>query len=81
MPSVLLLIGLGMGIKGVMNRYGIEDSDLELNTILEVLGNVGLVMIVLEAALDLKIEREKTGVITSYSIHYTKLYDPHLIPP
>ncbi len=62
-PSVLLLIGLGMGIKGVMNRYGIEDSDLELNTILEVLGNVGLVMIVLEAALDLKIEREKTGLI------------------
>lgn len=62
-PSVLLLIGLGMGIKGVMNSYGVEDDDLRLNVILEVLGNVGLVMIVLEAALDLKIEREKTGLI------------------
>lgn len=62
-PSVLLLIGLGMGINVIMNSYGIDDEDLKLNTILEVLGNVGLVMIVLEAALDLKIEREKTGLI------------------
>lgn len=62
-PSVLLLIGLGMGIKAAMNSYGIQDDDLELNIILEVLGNVGLVMIVLEAALDLKIEREKTSLI------------------
>lgn len=62
-PSVLLLIGLGMGIKGFMEAYGILDQDLRLDTTLEVLGNVGLVMIVLEAALDLKLEREKTGLI------------------
>lgn len=62
-PSVLLLIGLGMGIKAAMDAYGVLDKDLELDTLLEVLGNVGLVMIVLEAALDLKLERSKTGLI------------------
>ncbi len=62
-PSVLLLIGLGMGIKAVMSSYNILDKDLKLDTLLEVIGNVGLVMIVLEAALDLKLEREKTGLI------------------
>ena len=58
-PSVLMLIGLGMGLKAWMTSQGIIDDDLELDSILEVLGNVGLVMIVLEAALDLKLERDK----------------------
>lgn len=62
-PSVLLLIALGMGTKAVMEQQGILSEDLKLNTILEVLGNVGLVMIVLEAALDLKLERDKTWLI------------------
>ena len=62
-PAVLLLIGLGMGLKGVMNAYNIIDDDLKLNTILEILGNIGLVMIVLEAALDLKLEKDKLGLI------------------
>jgi NhaP-type Na+/H+ or K+/H+ antiporter len=62
-PSVLMLIALGMGIKGIMGAYNIIDEDLKLDTILEVLGNVGLVMIVLEAALDLKLKREKIGII------------------
>lgn len=62
-PSVLLLIALGMGTKVVMEQQGILNEDLKLNTILEVLGNVGLVMIVLEAALDLKLERDKMWLI------------------
>ena len=62
-PSVLMLIGLGMGIKGIMGAYNVIDEDLKLDTILEVLGNVGLVMIVLEAALDLELKREKLGII------------------
>tara|TARA_B110000305_G_scaffold242084_1_gene319708 strand:- start:1585 stop:2850 length:1266 start_codon:yes stop_codon:yes gene_type:complete len=62
-PSVLMLIGLGMGLKAWMTSQGIIDDDLELDSILEVLGNVGLVMIVLEAALDLKLERDKRGLI------------------
>ena len=62
-PSVLMLIGLGVGIKAMMDYNGLGDKDLGLDTILPILGNVGLVMIVLEAALDLKLERDKTGMI------------------
>lgn len=62
-PSVLLLILLGMGLKGVLGHYNILDKDLQLGSILEILGNVGLVMIVLEAALDLKLDREKAPLI------------------
>ncbi len=62
-PSVLMLIGLGMGLKVWMHAQGIIDKDLKLDSILEIIGNVGLVMIVLEAALDLKLEREKSGLI------------------
>ena len=62
-PSVLMLIALGMGLRSIMGVYGIIDEDLKLDTILEVLGNVGLVMIVLEAALDLELKREKLGII------------------
>ena len=58
-PSVLLLILLGMGLKIGLQSAGIF-KDVELDSILEILGNVGLVMIVLEAALDLKLEKEST---------------------
>ena len=61
-PSVLMLIGLGMGLKAVLDAYGLSE-DLKFDSLLEVLGNVGLVMIVLEAALDLKLEKQKTGLI------------------
>ena len=62
-PSVLLLIGLGIGIKAVMGAYNIIGEDLKLDTLLEVLGNVGIVMIVLEASLDLKLDRNKLDMI------------------
>lgn len=61
-PSVLLLILLGMGLKIGLQSAGIF-KDVELDSILEILCNVGLVMIVLEAALDLKLEKEKRGMI------------------
>ncbi len=62
-PSVLLLIGLGIGIKALLDMNTDVSDELELHGLLNVLGNVGLVMIVLEAALDLKMERQKTGLI------------------
>lgn len=62
-PSVIMLIALGIGIKGIMNYTELADKDLGLDTMLEILGNVGIVMIVLEAALDLKLERKKMGMI------------------
>ncbi|MAX81878.1 MAG: sodium:proton exchanger [Crocinitomicaceae bacterium] len=60
-PSVLLLIITGFGIKQAITYMGAEE--LDLFPILEVLGIVGLIMIVLEAALDLELKREKAPIL------------------
>lgn len=62
-PSVLLLIGLGMLIRLGTYELGMNEKDLGLKSLLEFLGNVGLVFIVLEAALDLKLERNKLPIL------------------
>lgn len=61
-PSVLLLIVLGVGLKLLVSATGMQSPDL--TPILEVLGTIGLIMIVLEASLDLELEREKRKVIS-----------------
>ena len=53
-PSVLMLIVLGIVLKIGMDSAGI--SNLNFLPILEVLGIVGLIMIVLEAALELELK-------------------------
>jgi Kef-type K+ transport system membrane component KefB len=60
-PSVLLLIATGIGIKYIANRYGFADQNVE--PLVKVLGAVGLIMIILEAALDLDVHREKLSLI------------------
>jgi cell volume regulation protein A len=60
-PAVLLLIGLGIGINYLLRFSGFPKPDLL--PILEVLGVVGLILIVLEAALDLQLLKEKVGLI------------------
>jgi NhaP-type Na+/H+ or K+/H+ antiporter len=57
-PSVLMLIILGILLKFGMDAAGIMDN-VDFLPILEVLGVVGLIMIVLEAALELKLEKDK----------------------
>ncbi len=61
-PSVILLILLGVGIKLVMDYQGYNQDALIFST-LEVLGIVGLIMIVLEAAIDLELSKEKWPII------------------
>lgn len=61
-PSVILLILLGMGGKYAMDYYEFNQDGLIFGT-LEVLGIVGLIMIVLEAAIDLKLSKEKWPII------------------
>lgn len=56
-PSVLMLIALGIVLQFYVKARGYED--INFMPVLEVLGIVGLIMIVLEAALDLKLKREK----------------------
>lgn len=61
-PSVLMLIALGVIMKEFLPAEYNADVYANLST-LEIIGNVGLVMIVLEAALDLKLSRDKKGLI------------------
>ncbi|MEZ4827824.1 MAG: cation:proton antiporter [Bacteroidia bacterium] len=56
-PSVLLLIVLGIFLKLGLEAGGVGGTNL--STVLEILGIVGLIMIVLEAALELELKREK----------------------
>lgn len=56
-PSVLMLIVLGIFLGLGIKSIGAEDFDYR--QILEILGTVGLIMIVLEAALELELKREK----------------------
>ena len=60
-PAVLMLIGLGIIIHYGLLFFGWESLDLAQP--LEVLGVVGLILIVLEAALDLRLEKEKIALI------------------
>ena len=57
-PSVLMLIILGILMKIGMDAFGIMEN-VDFLPLLEVLGVVGLIMIVLEAALELKLEKDK----------------------
>lgn len=59
-PSVLILIALGVGIQQILVSF---DMQLDFFSSLEILGIVGLIMIVLEAALDLELSREKWPII------------------
>jgi NhaP-type Na+/H+ or K+/H+ antiporter len=59
-PSVLILILLGVGINLLLESFSISP---DFFSALEVLGIVGLIMIVLEAALDLELKKEKWPII------------------
>ena len=60
-PSVLLLIITGFLLQQGLKFVGA--GDIDLFPVLEILGIVGLIMIVLEAALDLELKREKAPII------------------
>jgi cell volume regulation protein A len=60
-PSVLLLLILGWGIKQATIFLNIQLPDF--NPALPVIATIGLVLIVLEGSLELKIDRTKIGLI------------------
>ncbi len=60
-PSVLLLIFTGIGFTAIYNRIGYELP--ETKTLLQFFGIIGLILIVLEGALELKIRRDKLWLI------------------
>ncbi len=60
-PSVILLIGTGIGIQYIFSNMGLAQQDV--SKLVKVLGAIGLIMIVLEAALDLKLSGDKVPLI------------------
>ena len=60
-PSVILLLGTGMLLRYASDLGSIELPPVE--NLLKILGTIGLIMIVLEGSLDLKISRDKLGLI------------------
>ncbi len=61
-PSVLLLIVLGVGIQFALKEFNISLGS-KVFSLLQLLGIVGLIMIVLEAALDLRLTKDKRSLI------------------
>lgn len=59
-PSVLLLMSLGVVIQYIFPNF--KDNSLIFNSLI-VVGKIGLILIVLEAALDLKFKKEKINLI------------------
>ncbi|MEL6674968.1 MAG: cation:proton antiporter [Bacteroidota bacterium] len=60
-PSVLMLIGTGILLHVGMDYLGLPE--VELMEVLKIVGVIGLIMIVLEAALDLELTRDKLPII------------------
>ena len=60
-PSVLMLIVAGVGLGQFLNLY--PEYQVDFFPYLKILGTVGLIMIVLEGALDLELSKEKRGLI------------------
>lgn len=60
-PSVLLLIGAGIGLKYAADSFSFKLPPTQ--TLLEVLGITGLIFIVLEASLDLSLKKKKLPLI------------------
>jgi len=60
-PSVILLLLLGWGVRQVIVFFGFQIPDF--TTILPVLGTIGLILIVLEGSLELELNKSKFGLI------------------
>jgi hypothetical protein len=60
-PSVLLLIATGLGVKLILQQYGY--TAINVQKLVKILGAVGIIMIVLEAAMDLTVNKDKFPLI------------------
>ncbi|AMR31982.1 sodium:proton antiporter [Mucilaginibacter sp. PAMC 26640] len=60
-PSVILLLVLGIGIRLIVDYFGL--SKFNFNAILPALGTLGLILIVFEGSLELKYSKSKNAII------------------
>jgi Kef-type K+ transport system membrane component KefB len=61
-PSVILLVLTGIIARSISTYYGYDNFEF-LDNLVPVLGTIGLILIVLEAALELEIKKEKMDII------------------
>ncbi len=64
-PSVILLLLLGIGVKQISAFFHLEVPNL--SPVLPILGTIGLILIVLEGALELEINKSKISTIANSS--------------
>jgi len=60
-PGVIFLIVLGIGMQMIVKATALDIPNLK--PVLPVIGTLGLIMIIMEASLDLKLEKRKKGLI------------------
>src|SRR6478609_9725681 len=60
-PSVVLLLISGIGLSYLTKFLDVQTANF--TRILPLIGTVGLILIVLEGSLELKLQREKAGLI------------------
>jgi len=60
-PSVILLLLSGIGLRYLADLFSFDAPDF--TRILPLVGTVGLILIVLEGSLELKLDKEKSGLI------------------
>lgn len=76
-PSVLLLLGTGILLRYLADFAGFTFAIP--TTLIEIIGTVGLIMIVLEAGLDLEVNRSKLPLIrNSFFQHWSFSCSPPL---
>jgi NhaP-type Na+/H+ or K+/H+ antiporter len=61
-PAVILLMFTGIFVRAITSAYGYDDLGF-LDNLIPVLGTIGLILIVLEGALELEISKEKSVLI------------------
>ena len=61
-PSVILLVLTGIIARSISTYYGYDNFEF-LDSLVPVLGTIGLILIVLEAALELEVKKEKMDII------------------
>ena len=61
-PSVILLMGTGIALRAITQSLGYSEFDF-LENLIPVLGTIGLILIVLEGALELDLKLEKIKLI------------------
>lgn len=63
LPSVIVMLLAGFIAKPVINYFGYQLNDLD--SIVPILGTIGLILIVLEGACDIKLSRDRLGLAAS----------------